>query len=998
MHVRMNKRFNKIVIYCLGLSFFGMSLTANNYSQKTISTFAIGNYSTDAANYYQDITASSGKQLAAQLHDLITSTHKYYTSYTDNGANGYQQQTDQYYEDDSKVDGYIYEFYSGVKWPNGWYPNAGDTRGGYNREHCWCQSNSVNNDGQQMWGEKGGGADMHHLRPVETRLNSTRNNHPYGEISDRDNHKVYAKLGTNTTYALGGYLDASADVFEPLDSKKGDVARIILYTYLHYNSYTISDLFGSYGTTNGSGSSSYFSTSLLSLTKTTNQSTEADALEMLLSWNASDPVDITEQRRNEQVATYQGNRNPFIDNSDYAEMIWGTGSSTPTVNSVSVSPSTLKLDLSENTTGNLTAIVNVSNGASTAVNWTSSNTNVASVSSSGLVTAINKGSCTITATSTINPNKSASCSVKVSDFAGDFSWDLTTNSYDNNPTHDLVTWSHNYATMESIRNDSNTAVDNYLGGDANNRTSSRFYSGNTLKITPTTNYTITSVVFVATTTNYASTLGISSWTNASSNVSDKNVTVTPTNGNIAISAIISATCGFTSVTVYISRTGSSSTRNLSNISLNTSNVQTEFYVGDTFDYSGLIVTAYYDDGTEDIVNPSNVSSPDMSTSGNKTITISYVENGITKTATYSISVLVVVASEIYASTNKTYHPGETIIASDIYVEDDLGNEITDFTFNNDGYRFTYNDSPSGGSEADKTFINSVTYLTFSCDLTVNISRINYVAPTSKIDTMNRSWTGVTGTYYTAWSDKTLVSGAVYAGYSAGGNDSIQLRTDNSNSGIITTSYSGDLYISSISLTWNSNTTSGRTLNIYGKTSSYSATTDLFDSDKQGTLLGTIIYGKSPTLKISGSYKYIGIRSASGALYLSEIVITYKAEDEPTNVANYIMYEDTNGQCNSKFSVAKEYFENLSKENRNVFMTSNDYVITSARNRLVAWASYLGKSINYANDDYVIVSAKNMSLVINQINNDNSIINMLIISFLATTATISVYFLIKRKEQ
>ena len=65
----------------------------------------------------------------------------------------------------------------------------------------------------------------------------------------KSNMVTYAKYGSNTTYALGGYNNNGT--FEPLDSKKGDVARIILYVYLHYNTYSNSTLFGSYGTTDG---------------------------------------------------------------------------------------------------------------------------------------------------------------------------------------------------------------------------------------------------------------------------------------------------------------------------------------------------------------------------------------------------------------------------------------------------------------------------------------------------------------------------------------------------------------------------------------------------------------------------------------------------------------------------------------------------------------------------------------------------------------------------
>lgn len=405
----------KLLLSLLGASLsigIGISINSNVNNDIAPTYAAVGNYSTDASTYYQNITATSGKPLAGQLHDLITSTHRTYTTYDDNGKKGYQQETDRYYENGSPLSGYIYEFYSGVKWPDGWNANAGNTSGGYNREHVWCQSKSTG-----LWGTTGGGADMHHIRPSETRLNSTRGNDPFGEVSNRESNKVYAKFGSNTTYALGGYQ--AGGTFEPLDNKKGDVARIVLYLYLHYNSYSVSSLFDGYASTNGdNGSSSYFASTLLPLTNITANNTEEDALKMLLRWNSSDPVDDIERRRNDKVATYQGNRNPFIDNSNYANLIWGDNPidpSSPVVNKVTINQSSLQLDLNNNKTASLEAIVDASNGATNGVNWISSNPNVASIDNNGLVTAKSKGSCVIKAISTFDSSKYGECNVNVID-------------------------------------------------------------------------------------------------------------------------------------------------------------------------------------------------------------------------------------------------------------------------------------------------------------------------------------------------------------------------------------------------------------------------------------------------------------------------------------------------------------------------------------------------------------------------------------------------------
>ena len=149
--------------------------------------------------------------------------------------------------------------------------------------------------------------------------------------------------------------------------------------------------------------------------------------------------------------------------------------------------------------------------------------------------------------------------------------------------------------------------------------------------------------------------------------------------------------------------------------------------------------------------------------------------------------------------------------------------------------------------------------------------------TDVTDVLNREFTGVTGTSYTNWSGKTATSDAVYAGNSAGGNGAIQLRSDKSNSGVVTTASGGK--VTKISVTWNSNTTSGRTLNVYGKNSAYETAADLYNSSKQGTLLGTIKYetSSSTELTIGGDFKYIGFRSSSGALYLDEVKITWNPE-------------------------------------------------------------------------------------------------------------------------
>lgn len=77
---------------------------------------------------------------------------------------------------------------------------------------------------------------------------------------------------------------------------------------------------------------------------------------------------------------------------------------------------------------------------------------------------------------------------------------------------------------------------------------------------------------------------------------------------------------------------------LTSISLNTTGVTKAFTVGDAFNSDGLVVTANYSNCSSKTVTPNSVSTPDMSSTGNKTVTVSYTESAVTKTATYDITV------------------------------------------------------------------------------------------------------------------------------------------------------------------------------------------------------------------------------------------------------------------------------------------------------------------------------------------------------------------------
>ena len=372
----MQKIWKGILSLSLAVAFIAASMAAYGAAQERVALAA--------TDYYAPITATGGDALLGQVHDLITETHDYYSSYNDCRSKG--TVTDPGEGNNTVMEFYTHIDISATKW---------DTSGGWNREHVWPKS-----DSNGLWGTSGGGSDLHHIRPAEKDLNNSRGNKLYGEVGPGGTEEY-----TSVSNVLGGH--SSSSTFEPLDNVKGDVARIVMYVYTHYNTYS-----NAHGTTNG-GKGGPFGT--LNFKHIISASSETAAQKMLLQWNRLDPVDAIETRRNEAVYQIQGNRNPFIDHPEYADAIWGDGSTpidpppSDTLKSLSLSATAITLNVGE--TYNLTVTPNPIN-ASASVNWTSSDNAVATVSN-GRVTAKAAGTAKITATSTGNSAIKASATVTV---------------------------------------------------------------------------------------------------------------------------------------------------------------------------------------------------------------------------------------------------------------------------------------------------------------------------------------------------------------------------------------------------------------------------------------------------------------------------------------------------------------------------------------------------------------------------------------------------------
>ena len=186
--------------------------------------------------------------------------------------------------------------------------------------------------------------------------------------------------------------------------------------------------------------------------------------------------------------------------------------------------------------------------------------------------------------------------------------------------------------------------------------------------------------------------------------------------------------------------------------------------------------------------------------------------------------------------------------------------------------------------------------------------------TLTVDTITVDKLGTTGTAYTDFSGITFNSSAIYAGNNAKNNaGAIQLRSSGSNSGIVSTTSGGVLKSVSIIVASGS-----KTLDIYGANSAYSSASDLYKTTTQGTKLGSLSSTGTFNFPDDVTYQFIGLRSNSGAIYLSSIEISWSnaSLDDPTPIINLINNIGTvtyDGDCFGRITAARDAYNAASDE-------------------------------------------------------------------------------------
>lgn len=170
----------------------------------------------------------------------------------------------------------------------------------WDREHVWPKSRGFPRQSQD------GYTDLHHLRPADRNLNGDHSNYGY----DLGGAIVMDEYGDNIERPTTARIDRPNNSFEPPDRAKGQVARMLFYMAVRYD-----------------GDDDRPDEDMPDLVLRDENGITSDPwigdLCTLLQWhNRFGPSDF-ERRRNDRVMEIQGNRNPFIDEPGWANLIWG---------------------------------------------------------------------------------------------------------------------------------------------------------------------------------------------------------------------------------------------------------------------------------------------------------------------------------------------------------------------------------------------------------------------------------------------------------------------------------------------------------------------------------------------------------------------------------------------------------------------------------------------------------------------------------------------------
>ena len=336
-----------------------------------LSAQAIAYYSGDHS--IEKLSGLSGEELKRSLFSLMSDTATGWVSYKN--LTKYWVYTD---AEDGKAGTVL--FYADE------YPITGRQVAKENttisREHVWPKAHA-------SFHESGGGADLHHLRPSDSIVNSKRGDFCMGTV-DKSAKSTEEILFDGKVV---GWRDKAADRFEPLDNVKGDIARIYLYVYVRWEE---PNLFTDDASKQEDGDKN-------------DGRRVIDSLDTLLAWIEADPVDTWEMSRNDLIEQVQGNRNVFIDHPEYAWSLFGLEA--PEDVKIAAEDTQFKIPATTVTSKTLKTsskyykIKFTDLAEEAVVKYKSSDPGIAKVTKKGRIYPVSKGTATITVTIRQNGRK-----------------------------------------------------------------------------------------------------------------------------------------------------------------------------------------------------------------------------------------------------------------------------------------------------------------------------------------------------------------------------------------------------------------------------------------------------------------------------------------------------------------------------------------------------------------------------------------------------------------
>lgn len=271
----------------------------------TVAPFSLEDF--DTLQYYASVDTSSKETLRRTLHEVIDD-HKRYP-YTSNKIDTWDilELADEDPDDEDRV----IDLYK-----NASYLKKGGGNDSYNREHSWPKSYGFPKDSSKNYPY----TDCHHLFICNSAYNSSRNNKKYAFV---DVSEAIVKP-TEENNGRGGaehvnFSEADDDWrWQVWEGRRGDVARALLYVDVRYEG-------GKHAKTNALEPDLKLTNETASIVAVPNNKRTANMglLDVLLEWHKNDPVDYLELKRNDVIYQYQGNRNPFIDNPEWVELLFG---------------------------------------------------------------------------------------------------------------------------------------------------------------------------------------------------------------------------------------------------------------------------------------------------------------------------------------------------------------------------------------------------------------------------------------------------------------------------------------------------------------------------------------------------------------------------------------------------------------------------------------------------------------------------------------------------